>query len=81
MPYSGWYGALTRNLGSAQGDQDITGDAVVTATAPIPAGTEITISYIDTAQPMQERQVILGDVRHDMKSVCFSAAIRIERRM
>jgi hypothetical protein len=34
---------------------------VVTATAAIPAGTEITISYIDTAQPLQERQVCWMD--------------------
>lgn len=47
---------------SAQGTQDVTGDAVVTATAAIPAGAEITISYIDTAQPLQERQVTLLEV-------------------
>ena len=47
---------------SAQGEQDVTGDAVGTATAAIPAGAEITISYIDTAQPLQERQVTLHEV-------------------
>lgn len=40
-----------------QGDGDVTGDAVVTATAAIPTGTEITISYIDVELPLNERQV------------------------
>lgn len=30
---------------------------MVTTTAAISTGAEITISYIDTAQPLQERQV------------------------
>lgn len=49
------------NAHTLKSDGDSTGDAVVTATAAIPAGTEITISYIDTELPLRERQAALAD--------------------
>ena len=59
---------IDQEFGSAQGDQDITGDAVVTATTAIPAGAEITISYIETAQPLQDRQVVLNHMCHEQSA-------------
>ncbi len=44
-----------------QGDEDVTGDCVISAVRDIGVGEEITISYIDEGQPLDERRADLAD--------------------
>lgn len=46
---------------ASQGDEDVTGDCVISAVKDIQPGEEITISYIDEGQPLAERRADLAD--------------------
>lgn len=46
---------------ASQGDEDVTGDCVISAVGNIQPGEEITISYIDEGQPLAERRADLAD--------------------